>query len=251
MNKIKRRIPVSNCTLSDLADKLLNIEPNTELNFSKNPDGSDYYGAKRISIFDCDILMWGYYGHSYLYTFDFSTGEKDDIIEALKKEFDTDAVYLFEQEQSDIQEIHKRIEIYTYLSQIWNKNECEIVFGNMWQHFWSKWLGWSRTKPMEEAIKIYCGELTPHNWSKIVNRVKQINSPQIYFLVANEYCDEEDIEKVLQGDKETYINLLLAEKIELYVMPEFVDAFNAEKINTAVHTIYTMDADTREILRLK
>ena len=104
---------------------------------------------------------------------------------------------------------------------------------------------------MEEAIKIYCGELTPHNWSKIVNRVNQLNSPHIYFLVANEYCDDEDIEKVLKGDKETYTNLLISGKIELYVLSEFIEAFNAEKINTSVHTIYTLDADTREILRLK
>ena len=251
MKKNNKRIPVGNCTLSDLADKLLSLEPNTELNFSKNADGSDYYGAKRLTLFDCDLLMWGYYGHSYLYTFDYSIGERSEIIEELKKEFDSDEVYLFNQEQSQTQEENASLEIYTYLSKIWCKNECKIVFGNMWQHFWSKWTGFINTKSEEKAIIDFCGELTSHNWSKIVNRVKLLNSRDIYILVANEYCDVEDIEKVLKGDKEAYTNLLLAKKIELYVLSEFIEAFNAEKINTSVHTLYTLDTDTREILRLK
>lgn len=142
---------------------------------------------------------------------------------------------------------------YNYMYKIWSKEECEIVFGDMSQHFWSKWLGIFRTKPIEEAIKCFCGELTSHNWAKIVNRMKQISdiSDKLYILVSNEYCEVEDIEKILKGDKETYTNLLIADKIELYLLSEFIEAFNSEKINTAVHTIYLMSSDIREKLRLK
>lgn len=184
MNKIKRRIPVSNCTLSDLADKLLAMPPQTMMKIAEEKDGSETWGAECIKKFGLCVLHFGYEG---------GFG------------------YEIHNEESHNTKEESRADLIEKLKYHLNKEEYDTVYLYM-------------------PEPVYSG---------------------LYVLVADDTCDEEDIEKVLQGDKETYTNLLLAEKIELYVMPEFVDAFNAEKINTAVHTIYTMDADTREILRLK
>lgn len=90
------RIPVSKCTVAELAQKLMDMDQYIEINFSVNEDGSDYFGAERHTMFECDMLYIGYYGHANIYSFDLAETNIENIINELKYEFHNDTVYLFE-----------------------------------------------------------------------------------------------------------------------------------------------------------
>ena len=49
-------------TLVELYEAILNLPVGVEINFAEKEDGSDYYGAKCMLIFDIQITLIGYYG---------------------------------------------------------------------------------------------------------------------------------------------------------------------------------------------
>lgn len=49
---------------NQLASKIVSLDDGEEINFSENENGSDYWGAKRVSVFDSSVTLVGYYGKS-------------------------------------------------------------------------------------------------------------------------------------------------------------------------------------------
>jgi hypothetical protein len=94
-NQPLMRKPNGECTTEELAAKLLGLEQNVEFNFSANEDGSDYFGAKKMNLFDKEQIFVGYYGDAYLYIFDVGNVEVSDIVERLRPELNN-TVYLFD-----------------------------------------------------------------------------------------------------------------------------------------------------------
>lgn len=93
------RKPTDQCTLSELSFILLNLEYDKELNFSQTGNGSDYWGAKRLNLFEGDIIIFGYYG-SYSYEIHLPESQaRADLLQKLRYHLDRedkDIVYLFE-----------------------------------------------------------------------------------------------------------------------------------------------------------
>lgn len=54
--------PTEKITPSQLAASICLLKPNEELNFSEEPDGSEYWGAVCISQFESTVILIGYYG---------------------------------------------------------------------------------------------------------------------------------------------------------------------------------------------
>ena len=71
-----------------------------------------------------------------------------------------------------------------------------------------------------------------------------------FVIVATPNCEEDDIEKILNGDKETYKKLLTEKSIELFTPENFVIAFNDGHIDSIVHYAHLITAEIREKLRL-
>lgn len=49
-------------TLVELYEAILNLPVGVEINFAEKEDGSEYYGAKCMLIFDIQVTLIGYYG---------------------------------------------------------------------------------------------------------------------------------------------------------------------------------------------
>ena len=103
MNKLHNthpeKQPTGQCTVKELAQQLLDMNIGEELNFSENQDGSDYWGAKYMEVFEQQIILFGYYGGPSLQLYETEKDVLADMIRHLcyhlnKKE--EDIIYTFD-----------------------------------------------------------------------------------------------------------------------------------------------------------
>lgn len=86
-----------------------------------------------------------------------------------------------------------------YMWNKWNKQECEIVYGNagLSQHFWSKWCGLAEQNVRGAAERFYA-ELSDHNRELLVSRAielydgKENRNPNNTLVCPN--CGSLDVE---------------------------------------------------------
>ncbi|MBF0578181.1 hypothetical protein [Dysgonomonas sp. GY617] len=82
-NKTPKEQPTGQCTVHELAQKLLTLNTGEELSFSENPDGSDYWGAKYLEVFEQHIIVFGYYGGPYFQLYETEKNVLSDMIRHL------------------------------------------------------------------------------------------------------------------------------------------------------------------------
>lgn len=58
------RKPTKKLNHNQLASKIVSLNLGEEINFSANEDGSDYWGAKCVDVFDSSVTLVGCYGKS-------------------------------------------------------------------------------------------------------------------------------------------------------------------------------------------
>jgi hypothetical protein len=83
-------------SILQLAHIIDNLDVNQEINFSQEIN-SDYWGVRRIAVFEGEVILLGYYGGNYTNLFNiFDLPEKKDLIEFLCRNLDCsddDSVY--------------------------------------------------------------------------------------------------------------------------------------------------------------
>jgi len=93
------KIPNNQCTISELAVRLLDMEPNIEVNFSENEDGSEYWGAQKLLLFEQEVIIFGYYGGAALQMYEVEHKVLSDMVMCLRYHLakqENDIIYLFE-----------------------------------------------------------------------------------------------------------------------------------------------------------
>lgn len=91
------RKPINKLTIEQIAAQICLLPVNQEFNFSQNEDGSDYWGVKRLDIFNGDIILVGYYGDRPDFMFDRNQDDAYTIItDALKAFFQREFLWVFE-----------------------------------------------------------------------------------------------------------------------------------------------------------
>lgn len=89
--------PIKKLTIEQLAARIWMLPKDTEYNFSQEEDGSDYWGVKRLDIFNGDIILIGYYGDHPDFMFDRNQDDSYTIItDALKAFFQREFLWVFE-----------------------------------------------------------------------------------------------------------------------------------------------------------
>ena len=179
-NKHPNKIPGSQCTIAELASILLNMEAETEINFSQNPDGSDYWGAKKLALFEQEIIIFGYYGGPALQKYELEKDVLSDMVRHLcyhlaKQE--NEIVYLFETEKQEQPEETKENIVSSFFFHMWNawcKEECKATFGYEYQHFWIKWRKICEKHSVYGAAEKFYAELSGSYRVKLVARACEI-----------------------------------------------------------------------------
>jgi len=172
-NKHPKKTPNNQCTVYELAVRLLNMETNIEVNFSENKDGSDYWGAQKLVLFDQEVIIFGYYGGLAWQKYEVEKDVLFDMVRHLcyhltKRE--NDIVYLFESEKQKLkEEIDENIvsSFFYYMWNAWHKEECQKIFGGEWEHFWNKWIHHTKKTTRGAAEKFYA-DLDTGNRIKLV-----------------------------------------------------------------------------------
>ena len=69
-----------------------------------------------------------------------------------------------------------------YMWNAWSKEECKTVFGNMWEHFWSKWMGaYERMNGPRGAAEVFYAELSKRNRGLLVKRATDVYDEDGYY----------------------------------------------------------------------
>lgn len=89
--------PIKKLTIEQLAARIWMLPKDTEYNFSEKEDGSDYWGAKHIDLFECDYTFIGYYGQApTLVISPESEHSYTEFEEAMKECFQQEFLWVFE-----------------------------------------------------------------------------------------------------------------------------------------------------------
>lgn len=174
-NKYPDKKPDRECTVLELADILLNMKTGIELNFSENKDGSDYWGAKKLVLFEQEIIIFGYHGGPALQMYECQKDVISDMVRHLcfhLNKQETDIVFLFEASKAKSKEkIQENIvsSFFFYMWNAWCKEECEKVFGWEFPHFWEKWCKAAKDTAWGAAEKYYA-DLSDGYRVKLVER---------------------------------------------------------------------------------
>ncbi len=179
-NKHPQKQPTGQCTVLELAKRLLDLNIGEEINFSENQDGSDYWGAKYMEVFEQQIILFGYYGGSHLQLYEIEKDVLADMVRHLgyhlnKKE--EDIIYTFDVIMNEDNISTKENIVSSFFFFMWNgwcKEECKIIFGWEFQHFWDKWCGMCKIYNVYSATEKYYADLTQGNRVKLVNRACEI-----------------------------------------------------------------------------
>ena len=175
-----KKIPTKKSTVQKLAEIMQILEPDIQLNFSKNEDGSDYYGVIRKKLFGGDVLLLGYYGGFETSLFNLVNqhegNELPDWLEYCIGQNKAEIIYMFETEKPEQSEKIKENIVSSFFFYMWNawcKEECKKVFGWESEHFWSKWVGQAKDTAWGAAEKFYA-ELSGTYRVKLVARACEI-----------------------------------------------------------------------------
>lgn len=160
-NKHPEKRPTGQCTVLELAKRLLDLNIGEELNFSENQDGSDYWGAKYMEVFEQQIILFGYYGGPSLQLYEIEKDVLADMVRHLgyhlnKKEQDT--IFTFDIIKPKNEEAYKENIVSSYFFYMWNawcKEECEKIFSWESPHFWEKWCKFAKDTAWGAAEKYY------------------------------------------------------------------------------------------------
>lgn len=179
-NKHPEKIPNDKCTVSELASILLGMEAETELNFSENKDGSDYWGAKKLVLFEQEIIIFGYYGGPAIQVYVSAKDVLADMVRHLgfhlnKQENAT--IYLFDTEKRKNEgETQGNIvsSYFFYMWNAWSKQECEATFEYEYLHFWNKWCEICEKHSVYGAAERYYSELSDSYRIKLVSRACKV-----------------------------------------------------------------------------
>jgi hypothetical protein len=175
-NRPFQKKPDRECTVQELAGILLDMEPETELNFSGNKDGSGYWGAKKLILFGQEIIIFGCYGGPALQKYESGKDVPADMVRHLCYHLDKregSPVYLFDIEKSrDKEELRETIvsSFFYYMWNAWSKQECEAAFGNEYLHFWNKWCGICGRHSVLGAAERYYAELGGNYRAMLISR---------------------------------------------------------------------------------
>lgn len=168
--------PDKECTVLELANILLNMETEVELNFSGNKNGSDYWGAKKLALFGQEVIIFGCYGGPALQKYELQKDVLADMARHLcyhlNKQEDS-AIYLFDIEKpGNRDEIQENIvsSFFFYMWNAWSRQECETVFGWEYRHFLDKWDGICKRHSVLAAAERFYAELSTSNRVKLVKR---------------------------------------------------------------------------------
>ena len=176
-NKHPKKTPNSQCSVSELATMLLNMETGIEINFSENKDGSDYWGAKKLALFEQEVIIFGYYGGPALQKYEPAKEVLSDMVRHLCYHLDKqedDLVYLFEIEKPKATEENIVSSFFFYMWNAWSKEECKATFGCNYQHFWEKWSGICERHSVYGAAERYYAELNTGYRVMLVARACEI-----------------------------------------------------------------------------
>lgn len=175
-NKPVRKKPDKACTVQELAGILLDMEPETELNFSENKDGSGYWGAKKLILFEQEIIIFGCYGGPALQKYEPGKDVPADMVRHLCYHLDKQegsTVYLSDAKPSkNRKELQETIvsSFFYYMWNAWCKQECENTFGTEYLHFWTKWCGICERHSIYGAAERYYAELGDNYRTRLVSR---------------------------------------------------------------------------------
>ncbi|MBF0648732.1 hypothetical protein IR083_07860 [Dysgonomonas sp. GY75] len=155
------------------------MEKGVEINFSENKDGSGYWGAKKLILFDQEVIIFGYYGGPALQKYEAGKDILSDMVRHLcyhlaKQENDT--VYLFEIEKQKLkEETNENIvsSFFFYMWNAWHLEESQKIFGWEWEHFWNKWIYHTKETTRGAAEKFYA-DLDTGNRIKLVKRACEL-----------------------------------------------------------------------------
>lgn len=179
-HEISSKEPARRCRLSEYVEIIKTMECDVELNFSTNADGSDYYGITLKKLFDGEVLLLGHYGAMSTSLLNLvNENEDQEIIDWLSyctNCNDDDYIYIFDSLPNNLKEKYDEHIVSSFLYYMWNawhKEECKIVFGWQWEHFWSKWIHHAKETAKGAAEKFYA-DLSDNYRTKLVRRACEI-----------------------------------------------------------------------------
>lgn len=160
-NKHPEKQPTGQCSVKELAQRLLDMNIGEELNFSENKDGSDYWGAKYLEIFEQQIIVFGYYGGPYLQMYETEKDVFADMVRHLcfhlnKKEEDIIFTFDIIRPLDEVRNKENTVSsFFFYMWNAWSKEDCEKIFGWEYLHFWEKWCKFAKDTAWGAAEKYY------------------------------------------------------------------------------------------------
>lgn len=127
--KYERKTPTSKLNHDQLASKITLLKEGEEFNFSENEDGSDYWGAKVINVFDTLVVIVGYYGGTPELVVGYSTGEVyERVLDGLGNFFKQEFLYTFGKEVYVCAECGSEDVEHKIWAEINNHNNCSDEF---------------------------------------------------------------------------------------------------------------------------
>lgn len=94
------RKPSRKLTIRQLAAQIILQPVGRELNFSQNEDGSDYWGAVTLSLFESHVTLIGYYGGCVEMTFNHNDPSAllNQMEDTIASHFEEEFLWVFDQE---------------------------------------------------------------------------------------------------------------------------------------------------------
>lgn len=91
------RKPINKLTIEQIAAKIYLLPVNQEFNFAESEDGSNYWGAKRMNVFEYDIIIIGYYGWAPTFWLDLNDPDGYQcLLESMLQHFSEEFLWVFE-----------------------------------------------------------------------------------------------------------------------------------------------------------
>lgn len=185
--KINQRKLISK---SDLLKEIDGLQPGDSFYFSTDPD-SNTFGITRLKIYDGDILLLGYLGGVETSLFNLINQETDgellDWLDYCTNLNTLESLYKVEESEFNsvssniiLQNINPKIKenivssLFFFMWNGWCKDECKLIFGWEFQHFWDKWGAMCRIYTVNGATEKFYAELTTNYRIKLVTHACEL-----------------------------------------------------------------------------
>lgn len=183
----KQREQISKEDLLKIIDSL---HPGDSFYFSTDTD-SNTYGITRIKIFDGEILLLGYLGGVETSLFNLINQEENaeflDWLDYCTNLNKLESLHIVKASEINLISSHviqhninpkiKENIVSSFFFYMWNGwclDECKIVFGQEFQHFWDKWCEKCKIYNVYCASEKLYADLTEHNRLKLVTRACEL-----------------------------------------------------------------------------